>query len=197
MSEDVTAGCCGGGRFPSVTMSATMKFVTLNAKSCNLTHKRKKIALELTHIYNKIDILFLQETHLEEVNETKTAYFSHGTSAARGVAILLNGGDDLELMKINQEEYLKDDNGRIIAIGIICKGKKIGLINCYAPNLNDSKKVQEEYLAYLDDLSKILAELDNACDILIVGGDFNIALDKKLDAKGGKCRIYDVCVWRE
>jgi exonuclease III len=173
--------------------------VTLNGKGLLNHAKRKKMSLQLN--YNT-EILYLQETHSSTNTEKyflndfhmKNGYFSHGTTAARGAAILLNIKDDFSNIMINNQKYLKDEAGRIVAIAIEVKDRKVGLINCYAPNINESRSVRDGYLKYLDSLELILEQISNECDIVVLGGDFNILLDRDLDAKGGERIIYSECI---
>ena len=66
-----------------------------------------------------VDVLFLQETHSSAGSEKhflrdfhmKEGYFSHGTTAARGVATLINIKDDFKVVEINNKQQLNDDQG--------------------------------------------------------------------------------------
>ena len=173
---------------------------SVNVRGLQSNLKRKEIAAELSTLDR--DIYFLQETHSIKSCERfwhkdfkmTNAFYSHGTSAARGVAIMLNLKEDFELTKINNLESITDINGRLVGIAIKFQGNKIGLVNCYAPNLNATIEKRNEYLQYLTALDNTLDELETLCDYIIVGGDFNLILDEALDAKGGSPSVFEDCV---
>ena len=162
--------------------------------------KRKKLALEVN--VTKREIIFLQETHSTKGCEPfwkkdfkmSHSFYCHGTSAARGVAILLNLKESFEIIQINNLDTFSDPNGRLIGVCIKYKNKKIGLINCYAPNVNNSRHVRDDYLQFLTEVDQLLDLMTGLCDNIIVGGDFNLILDLDLDAKGGNPYLYGDCV---
>jgi exonuclease III len=121
------------------------------------------------------------------------SFYCHGTSAARGVAIFLNLKESFEIIKIQGLDTYTDLHGRLIGLCIKYKNKRIGLINCYAPNVNNSRCVRDDYMTYLTGLDHLLEEMAGLCESFIVGGDFNIILDPALDAKGGNPTVYQDC----
>ena len=156
---------------------------TINVKGLQDNAKRKKLSLEIN--LNKREILFLQETHSTKGCKSfwkkdfkmSHSFYSHGTSAARGVAIFLNLKESFEIIKIHGLDTYTDLQGRLIGICIKYKNKRIGLVNCYAPNVNNSRHVRDEYMLYLDSLDHLLDEMAGLCDCMIIGGDFNLILD--------------------
>ena len=67
----------------------------------------------------------------------------------------------------------------------MCKVQIFLLVNIYAP-----KKVQEQCL-FFDNLNNIIENfvVDNEQKIVVIGGDFNIALDSDLDCSGGNSKL--------
>ena len=78
--------------------------VSLNVKGALNHAKRKKISLQLQY---DTEIILMQETHCSVKSEVqfkrdfhmKEGFFSHGSTAARGVANLLNIKDEYTMMK--------------------------------------------------------------------------------------------------
>ena len=105
--------------------------------------KRKKLALEVN--VNKREVIFLQETHSTKSCEPfwkkdfkmSHSYYCHGTSAARGVAIMINLKEGFEIIQINNLDTFCNHNGRLLGVCIKYRNQKFGLINCYAPNINN------------------------------------------------------------
>ena len=121
---------------------------------------------------NKADIVMLQEAHgTRETNKLwcaewgGQAVFANGASNAKGVAILFSKKFSLST------EIIRDINGRFI----ICKQKvgdhSICVANLYAPNRDD--------ITFFADVFRHIDSLE--CDFVIIGGDFNLTLDEKLD----------------
>uniref|UniRef100_A0A3Q1GA52 exodeoxyribonuclease III n=1 Tax=Acanthochromis polyacanthus TaxID=80966 RepID=A0A3Q1GA52_9TELE len=109
-----------------------LHILSWNVKGANETVKGRKLLLYLKH--KKVDICFLQETHLcdEESNKLQRdwvgrVFFSANSSKQRGVAILI--GKNLKVHK----QY-SDEEGRWLAIDVDLLGVRYSLINIYAPN---------------------------------------------------------------
>ena len=88
-----------------------------------------------------------------------------GESNARGVAILFNN----KSIKVNQT--YSDHEGRYVIANIECKNTKYTLCNIYAPNTDD--------VNFFTRVFKVVEKV--AQDYVIIGGDFNLALDTKYD----------------
>ena len=146
----------------------------------------------------KYDIIFLQETYCTvEVEDTWRTqwqgklFSSHGTNHSCGVMVLVRSDLDFNLKSVEV-----DTQGRYVAMEAVVQGSDFLLVNIYAPN-----KVQEQCL-FFDNLNNIIENfvVDNEQKI-VIGGDFNIALDSDLDCSGGnplkkdsvKC-IQDLCL---
>jgi exonuclease III len=123
-------------------------------------------------------IYLLQETHYTLIKQNKfknqwgcpNIIFSHGSSASRGVAILFS--KDLEY-KIEKE--FTDSDGRFIIIDISIGQKVYTIVNMYAPTRNFCKEQLSVFRQLLEHLSSFC--LEN----VIIGGDFNLYLNPRLD----------------
>ena len=150
---------------------------SMNARGLGDDKKRVQV---FSWLHNKsADIFFLQETHSIVASENKwkddwgnnNVFFSHGTSNAKGVAILFTDNFDVVITK----EY-HDDDGRIIILDIIINDEKMTIINVYGPNIDDPD--------FFDSIGIILR--DFASETIIWGGDFNCVQDVSIDKKGGR-----------
>ena len=131
----------------------------------------------------------------------ESVIFSHGKTNSCGVAIGYLGNKPFSL--ISQS---KDNNGRLLVLEVEIDSEIIVLINVYNAN------TESEQLSTLSQLNDMLG---NVMDIknknIILGGDFNLHFDSKLEAKGGKPALkkqsiaklieiienFDLCdIWR-
>ena len=156
----------------------------------------------------KYDIIFLQETYCTvEVEDTWRTqwqgklFSSHGTNHSCGVMVLVRSDLDFNLKSVEA-----DVQGRYVLVEADVQGSNFLFVNVYAPN-----KVQEQCL-FFDNLNKIIENfvIDKEQKKIVIGGDFNIALDSDLDCSGGNpskkdsvkniqdlCLDYDlVDIWR-
>ncbi|ELU06503.1 hypothetical protein CAPTEDRAFT_58088, partial [Capitella teleta] len=108
---------------------------TLNVNGLRDNTKREHF---INYILAKdIDICFIQETHitnLNDVNKFKKSwegkcYFSFGGHHSRGVGIIFRKHLDIKITK-----YKYDNNGRILSLELYINNEKYKLINIYAPN---------------------------------------------------------------
>ena len=113
-----------------------LKLVSLNVRG--LSNFRKRRAIFTWCRKQKADLIFLQETHSTKENEYKwkkewgsKIIFSHGSSNARGVAVLIKRGLDIVV-----EQELLNSNGRLIVLKSLIKDKRYLLANIYGPNKN-------------------------------------------------------------
>ena len=152
------------------------KVATLN---CNglLTDKLKQYEIKDFIYSNKIDILFLQETHiynkkleanLEILFNCKT-YFSYGTNRSRGVGILIFN------KAIIPENFKFDLDGRFMYVDCDINGNGFRFINVYCPN---DEKERVDFLIHIHPYF--------VCNRKIIfAGDFNCIMNAKLDKRGG------------
>ena len=154
--------------------------MAINIQSCNvrgLNSKQKRIAIFEYIRKQNADLILIQETHSTALTEKlwgknwgSQTLFSHNTNRSAGVGIPFK--TDLQY-----EKYIDAIPGRLQIIQIKIKNKLIGICNIYAPN-HDNDQLQ-----YYEQVQTKLQQL--TCDEWILGGDFNLILDPKLDKKGG------------
>ena len=124
-----------------------------------------------------MDFLIIQETHsTPECEQVWMAewggpiIFAHGTSAARGVAILVSKQFKEKIV----DTYV--DDGRTIICDVIEGEQKITIVAIYAPN--------EDSPSYFKAIGEILKERS---EHKILVGDFNLVLDVELDRENTYC----------
>ena len=96
-------------------------------------------------------------------------YYNHGESNAPGVCILFKPRTQFEIKKI-----LQSKTGRAIMIKILYNDTEVVLANIYAPNCDSPE--------FFNSIFEMI-ELMN-CENIILGGDFNLAMDIDQDKKG-------------
>ena len=102
--------------------------------------------------------------------------FSHGSAQSRGVLIAFKKGSDVKILN----EY-SDDNGRILALKCKIQDHSVLLVSFYNANQ------QNEQLEALENLNRILLDIDLEPERkIILGGDFNLIVDIKLESDRGK-----------
>ena len=118
----------------------------------------------------------LQETHTSEVSNKNCEiewgdkwFNSYGTNRSCGVSILFNPS-----LSYCVGDIITDTEGRFICMSVVIDNKTIICGNCYAPNA-DTPSFFEDIIKKLDDF------VDN--DLVILGGDFNLVIDPKIDRK--------------
>ena len=151
-----------------------MNIVSFNVNGISKETKRKII-------FNKIKdqncIAFLQETHSMHINENKwnddwegKIFYSHGTSNSTGVCILVPLNIDCHV-----QDKITDNNGRIIIMKLKINNDIYILCNIYAPT-RDHKAQQ---IQFITEFKQMITPFQN--ENLILGGDFNLYLNLKLD----------------
>ena len=159
----------------------TIKIISLNVNGIRDHKKRTTVFYWLKQ--QKADICLLQETHCESQTdivswsnewEGKT-FWSIGTNYSKGVAILIK--EKLDITITNTEI---DTDGRYVAINIDIDELRSKVMNIYAPNkpadrINFFKELKKNILEY--------QSIDTNDNELIIGGDFNCALETNLDRR--------------
>ena len=153
-----------------------LKLLSLNTRGLRDNCKRKKMFTYLKT--QKADIYFLQETHSCDKDAFmwnsmwgNECIFSHGASNARGVGILLS-----KKIKNTICEIRRDLNGRYVMVKLIVNDSSYCLANIYAPNTDNPEFFEEVFVK--------IKELD--CDYIVLGGDFNVALNPMEDRNDDK-----------
>lgn len=152
---------------------------TFNANGLNIPSKRGQ-TLQIFKKQNT-DVLFIQETHFKK-NFTPTSkhsfykqWFNACTPSQRrkGVAILI--GKNLPFVK---SEVLTDPEGRYIFLKGKVGDRVFTFANIYAPN--------DKHIAFFRFVFKRLEPFMEGT--LILGGDFNIALEPGIDTSRGRSK---------
>ena len=153
-----------------------LKIASLNSRGLSDYKKRREVFLFLKK--KNISIALLQETHSKLSDETQwnrewggSAYFSHGNTRSRGVSVLVSARLDHKLNDIVQYE-----NGRYINLDITVQNYRMGIV-CLYGHTEDNPDFFENLFAILQNLQ---------CENWIIGGDFNLVIDDKLDKAGGR-----------
>ncbi len=157
-------------------MDNTTKFISWNVKGVNNPVKGQKVISHLQQL--KVDVAFLQETHLcnASVLGLKRSwvgqlYHSKFNAKAQGTAILINKN-----ISFHSQEVISNPNERyIIVVGQLFANPVI-LVNLYAKNCDDSNFFEKLFLT--------IPKIDNG--YLLIGGDFNLVLDVTLDRSSTK-----------
>lgn len=180
-----------------------VKFISFNVNGLTNPIKRSRILTKVKK--EQAMVVFLQETHLSEVEHEKlrrmgfTGMFcsSYRSGRRRGVVILLSN-------KLNFEKTfeLKDKEGRYILIKGKINGELITLMNVYAPPGSD--------LGFFKKIINIMVTETEG--LLICGGDLNIRLRPELDSSSRKvpdsgtlhkkvCTLFEevglIDIWRD
>ena len=157
-----------------------LSILTINVNGLRKRRMRWIIFNELKKM--KIDICFLQETHIldSDIHEWNKEWdgeiiYQPGTSHSRGEIILLSSKFDYE----NLTTFCRDD--RMIGISFKHLNTKVHCINIYAPNKSYDKTT------FYTQLKSVITNHDiNPDDYLIIGGDFNCVIDNKIDIISGE-----------
>ena len=135
-----------------------------------LRNFRKRRTIFLWCSKRKADLVFLQETHSiaatenQWINERGAEIIScHGSSNARGVAILFKNGIDYSI-----NHKIVDPEGRYIILKACIQDKVYVLINVYAPNKD------KDQVNFFNNLLSILQNENlDSVDNIILGGDLS------------------------
>ena len=145
------------------------KLLSLNVRG--LSNLKKRRAVFTWCRKQKASIIFLQETHstIDKEKQWKAEWgapieFAHGSSNARGAALLLRNGFDCKIKR-----KIVDPMGRYIGIKAEIKDENYLLFNVYAPN-NDSQSAK-----FYEHIVNVLKKEDQIYeDKIIIGGDLTV-----------------------
>ena len=159
---------------------AGLNLISLNVRGVRDRVKRKMI-FDWVRM-RKGDMVMLQETYstpdIEEEWEGEWGgriIFSHGSNHSRGVMILLAPGLNFKI-----DQVMKDDEGRFVVLKGDLLGYKLLLGNVYFPT-RDRVQRQIDFLVNFNDCLSNLYSMNYS---LILGGDFNVVMNKDLDYMG-------------
>ena len=156
----------------------TLNCISFNARGLRDKEKRRAV---FDFYRTRCDILLIQETHSVSTDEKcwtaewgSRILFSHGVNNARGTAMCINK-KVLQKLKINN--IVSDADGRYIMCLLTINEVTLHMCGIYAPNVDSP--------GFFENLFRKSHE---ACDKLVIIGDFNTVLNTDLDKKGGsKC----------
>ncbi len=124
---------------------------------------------------NRVNVVFLQETHSNDENEIEWNRWwegSHRTNNSAGVAILFKKGLNVDILYT--EEIKK---GRVLLVKTKYGKHVFMLVNVYAPNNG------LESIRVFDQLHKALQKFDDHI-WLVLGGDWNCTINFFIDSNG-------------
>ena len=141
----------------------------MNVRGLTDCVKRQKVFAA----YRKLsDILIMQETHSTEECENiwrshwgGEVIFSHGSSAARGIAVFFKK----DIFKSVRNIY-KDIEGRLIIFDLIQNDQRVTICALYAPNTDTP--------GFFQTVNVILRD---RCENKIIVGDFNFTMSVDVD----------------
>ena len=120
----------------------------------------------------------MQETHCDKGNHNRwknewgsKIWFDDGSTAARGVAILVKKSLNIQITEAYRLENFK---GRFLAIKVLIDNKEFLLVNLYGPN-TDFPSFYEQVFACLE---------STGIDHKIIAGDFNLTINDNVDRIG-------------
>ena len=134
------------------------------------------------------NIALLQETYSSVDIERRWEHewggkiiFSHGSRHSRGTAVLFDNNCDYKIV-----DRITDAAGRINILKLLVEDEKLCIINVYAPNDENSQVAFFKLLRNMMLKEKLKDEYE-----IVMGGDFNLVFDPKMDKKGGTDKTKD------
>ena len=157
-----------------MAMIDNFKICSYNCNGLNDSKKRKDVFEFLRK--KKADIYCLQETHLLAQSENfiranwgYNVWVSGSDTNKNGVAILFNNTFEYKIIDVQ-----KDNHGCYIVMSVEFLKKKCTLVNLYGPSCGDKPD-------FFDNVCRLIENMGN--DHVIVTGDWNCALNTKLDTR--------------
>lgn len=151
----------------------------IGSLNCNGLRDQNKVQL-VKHLIDreKIDVLFLQETHIDTLNFGRKVacklgghvFWSFGQPRGRGVAIFVS-----KTVNLKVQRFVCDPFGRFILLDVNIDGKSVRFFNVYAPNIPAQRRQ-----FYKDIYGHFVTP-----KTIVLGGDFNCISNPKLDKIGG------------
>ena len=147
-----------------------LKITTININGLRDNLNKRQI---LSHYTKNWDIVFIQETHIDNINIAKElestfngkCFWSFGNNRSRGVAVILNNRLHYVL-----NTFKFDYEGRIIKLDIYIENC-FRLVNVYAPNSHYERK------EFIENLENYL----QTNRYIIMAGDWNFVEKAELD----------------
>ena len=158
----------------------SIKLLSLNVRGLKNKFKREVIFQWLKD--QSADICLLQETHCSSEDDSilwgkewgGKCFWSLGSNMSKGVAIMLKENLDIKTVNVTN-----DNDGRLLTVTIEIDELQLHVVNIYAPNDTVERcNFFNELYRKLCNLKTLHANAD-----LVVGGDFNCAVDNKIDRR--------------
>ena len=153
----------------------TLKIASLTVRGLGEAAKRR----DIFHYFNikPFQVILLQELHCTKKTEHlwkaewgHNMILAQGSSVSKGVGILIKNNCSYTIHR-----SVIDPNGRYVILDLTLLECRLTLVNLYGPNVHNPE--------FFKEIIKILDEMPNL--YRIIGGDFNLVLDNKMDKKGG------------
>ncbi len=171
-------------------MNNNVNLVSFNCNGLGFVKKRQIVSQNLKKLNA---IIFIKETHCTKEEERKRKkewefdiYFSNWTSKSSGVAILFPKNINFEIC--NKKS---DSDGRLLILQTKIDENLYVLCNVYIPT-QDHKHDQ---INFLIDVKNYLSTYQN--ENILLGGDFNLHLNPKLDKIDSMSNKNDNIVYRK
>ena len=153
---------------------SSLKIDSLNVNSVGKSEKRRRILNFLSK--RNSDIYILVDTRIDPKIENTvrsewpgTCFFNSFSSQKRGILVLIKKN-----LPVTVESIHNDNSGNLLVLLLNFQNKKILLNVIYGPNTDDPDFYQNEVFKNYDNLD---------IDHFIYCGDWNMALNQKLDTK--------------
>ena len=168
-------------------MNISLSIKTQNVRSFNLSDKndfKTKAKIDAC-LYEMDDIILLTNVQIGNNTQKITKKFNNKgyeifcnskSNTSAGVAVALRIAKDMKILSI-----ANDDDDRVLLIKLMIEEETITVVAFYDTNVNTSQ--------YLEKIDNIL-EHQNITSGYIIGGDFNVILDKDKDQKGFGDRVH-------
>jgi exonuclease III len=157
--------------------SHPIKVATLNCRGTSYHLAQKLYSIQQTVLNYDLDILLLQETHVDKLARAKEiegklhckALWSFGAFNSRGTAVLIFN-DNHTIHKFHL-----DLNGRLVFVDLTVDGFKFRIISVYVPDEDSERRI------FLNELYPYFS-----CNLpIIMGGDMNCIMKASVDKIGG------------
>ena len=168
----------------STARTPSLALLSLNVNG--LGNSAKRLTLFHTLIQGAWDVILLQETHHRDEEQgfqwcregagegrpwPGTSFWAHGTTASRGVAILVRDTvdiDSLSLFSLSISANYHEPEGRLLRIDLTWSDTPLSIICIYAPSTAEHRK---DFFIH-----QLLPNIPQDRR-LILGGDFNCVSD--------------------
>lgn len=167
----------------SSTRPPSLALLSLNVNG--LGTQAKRLSLFHALIHSPYDIILLQETHHRDTEQglqwsregagdgrpwPGATYWAHGTTASRGVAVLLRDRHDWDNLPPEPCNLTtsEESEGRILRIDLSWGELPLSIISVYAPSLAEHRND-----FYLNHLMHAIPQSRH----ILIGGDFNCVAD--------------------